>query len=62
MSHGQPTITHETHIPIQRERPEIMKMTVSWKRFNKTIEGDFEEESLFEDIVRYVLYLIVGVI
>ena len=25
-------------------------------------EGDFQEESLFEDIVCYVLYLIVGVI
>ena len=25
-------------------------------------EGDFEEESLFEDIVCYILYLIVGVL
>ena len=39
-----------------------MKMTVLWKQFNNRIEGDFEDESLFEDIVCYVLYLIVGVI
>ena len=25
ISHGQPTITHESHIPIQRKRPEIME-------------------------------------
>ena len=37
-------------------------MMVSWKRFNNKIEGDFEEEILFEDIVCYVLYLVVGLI
>ena len=37
-------------------------MAVSWKRFNNRMEGDFEEESLFEDIVCYVSYLIVGVL
>ena len=42
---------------IQRKRLEIMKMTVSWNR----TERDFEEESFFEDIVCYILYLIVGV-
>ena len=56
-----PPNTHETHIPIKRERLEIMNMMVSWKLFNNRIEGDFEEESSFEDIVCYVLYLIVGV-
>ena len=61
-SHGQPTIKHETHIPIQRKLPEIMKMTVSWKRFNNRIEGDFEKASLFGNIVCCVFYLIVGVI
>ena len=40
---------HETLIPIQRKRFQIMKVTVSWKRFNNRIDGDFEEESLFED-------------
>ena len=39
--------------PIRRKRLEIMKMMISWKT---------EEESLFEDIVCYVLYLIVSVI
>ena len=48
-SRGQPTITHESHIPIQRKRLKIMKMMVSWKRFKNRIEGDFGEESLFED-------------
>ena len=62
ISHEQPTIKHETDIPIQRKRLEIMKMMVSWKRFNNRTEGGFEEESLFEDIVCYVLYLIVSVI
>ena len=55
-------ITHDDYQlstkPIHRKRLEIMKMMVSWNR----TEGDFEEESLFEDIVCYVLYLIVGVI
>ena len=54
ISHGQPTIT--------RKRPEIMEMMVSWKRFTNRTERDFEEESLFEDIICYDLYLIVGVI
>ena len=49
ISRGQPTITHESHIPIQRKRLEIMKMMVSWKRFKNRIEGDFDEGSLFED-------------
>ena len=40
---------HETHIPIQRKLLQIMKITVSWKRFNNKLEGDFEEQSLFED-------------
>ena len=55
-------ITHDDYQlstkPIQRKRLEIMKMTVSWNR----TEGDFDEESLFEDIVCYILYLIMGVI
>ena len=38
-----------------------MKMMVSWKRSNNRREEDCEEkESLFEDIVCYILYLIVG--
>ena len=48
--------------PLQRKSLEIIKTTVSWKLFNNRIEGEFEEESLFEDIVCFVLYLIVGVI
>ena len=51
-------ITWTTHIPIQRKRLEIMKMMVSWKRFNTRTE----KESLFEDIVCYILSLIVGVL
>ena len=36
-------------INYQRKRPEVMKMTVSWKRSNNRSEGDCEgEESLFE--------------
>ena len=35
----------------------------SWKRsYNRTEEDCEEEESLFEDIVCYILYLIVGVL
>ena len=56
------SIIHETHIPIQRKLSEIMKMTVSWKRFNDRKEGYFEEESLFEEIVCSILYLILGVL
>ena len=41
--------------PIRRERLEIMEMMVSWK------QKFFEEESLYEDIVCYILYVIVGV-
>ena len=59
-------ITHDDYQlptkPIQRKRLEIMNMTVSWKRFNNRTEGDFEEECLVEDIVCYILYLIVGVL
>ena len=43
---------HEIHIPTQRKRSEMMKMMVSWNR----------REEDFEDIVCYVLYLIVGVL
>ena len=54
-------ITHDDYQlytkPIRRKRLEIMKTMVSWKQ--KEI---FEEESLFEAIVCYVLYLIVGVL
>ena len=39
-------------ISIKRKRLKIMKMTVSWKRFNNRIEEDFEEENLFEDWIR----------
>ena len=39
-----------------RKQPEVMKMMVSWKQKN------FEDESLFEDTVFYVLYFIVSVI
>ena len=53
-------ITHDDYQlstkPIQRKRLKIMKMMVSWKR------KIFWEESLFEDIVCYILYLIVGVL
>ena len=45
-----------TRIPIQRKLLKIMHMMVSWK------QKIFKEESLFEDIVCYVLYLIVGVL
>ena len=48
-------ITHDDHQlstkTIQRKRLEIMET-----------EGDFEEESLFEDIVCYILNLNVGVL
>ena len=40
----------------------IMKMMESWKRSNNRREDCEEEESLFEDIVCYILYLIVGVL
>ena len=51
-------ISHTMTINYPRKRPEIMKMMVSWNR----TERDFEEESLFEDNVCYILYLIVGVL
>ena len=55
-------ITHDDYQlstkPIERKRPEIMKMMVSRNR----TEGDFEEETLFGDIVCFILYLIVGVL
>ena len=36
-----------------QKRPEIMKMTVSWKRFNNRTERDSEEEeSLFEAYIK----------
>ena len=45
--------------PIRQKRLEIMKRMVSW---NRTEEDCEEEESLFEDIVCYILSLIVGVL
>ena len=59
-----PRINHirryEKIIPTQRKGAEIM---VSWKRSNNKTEEDCEEEeSLFEDIVWYILFLIVGVL
>ena len=54
-------ITHDDYQlstkPIQQKRLEIMKMMVSLKQ-----KETFEEESFFENIVCYVLYLIVGVL
>ena len=47
---------HLSTKPKRRKRLEIMKMMISWK------QKIFEEKSLFEDIVCYVLYLIVGVL
>ena len=48
-------ITWTIRIPIHWKLLKIMIMMVSWK------QKIFEEESLFEDIVCYVLFMIVGV-
>ena len=49
--HMDNPLSHTMIINYPRKRPEIVKVTVSWKRFNNRIEGDFEEESLFEDLI-----------
>ena len=47
--HMDNPLSHTMIINYPRKRTEIVKVTVSWKRFNNRIEGDFEEESLLED-------------
>ena len=58
--HEDDGITHDddqlSTKPIGRKRLEILKTMVSWK------QKIFEEESLFEDIVCYNLYLIIGML
>ena len=65
--HEDDGITHDddqlSTKTIQRNRLEIMKMMVSWKQSNNRREKDCEEEeSFFEDIVSYILYLILGLL
>ena len=41
---------HQTHIPTQRKGLEIVKMTVSWKRFNNRREGDFSMKRAYSQV------------